>query len=361
MSDELSIVINPQDIVFTKDTLKNKTLGKGLCGLENFGNTCFMNSILQCLSHTESLREFFLLDAYKETLHTDKIQFIMVNEFNKLLRGLWYENAVVTPKSFFQYLQVLSTKCGSGIFVGNNQNDSSELLVFMLDCFHEALSTSINYDFIEKTGLSGDELIHYQANHSWHSIFKKSMSPIVSMFYNQLHVEIKCANCHEVSVSNDPISILHLPIPSILAGQTATLYDCLDHFATGETFDNENLYKCDKCGVDSNANRHEKIYKTGEHLIICFKRFSKTSEKNHAPIHFPVENLDISKYCICKDNTQYKLYAISNHVGSLNSGHYFSYVESCGNWYEFNDIYVRGLEREKIVTNSAYVLFYKKI
>jgi ubiquitin C-terminal hydrolase len=360
MSEERSIVINPQDVIFTKDDLKQKTVGKGLCGLENFGNTCFMNSIIQCLSHTESLREFFLLDTYKETLHTNKLQYIMANEFNKLLRGLWYENAVVTPKSFFQYLQVLSTKCGSGIFAGNNQNDSSELLIFILDCFHEAMSNPISNDFIEKTGLSGDELIHYQANQSWHSIFKTSMSPMVPMFYNQQHVEITCANCNDVSVSNDPISILHLPIPETVSGQTTTLYDCLDHLATCSTFDNENLYRCNKCGMETNAKRQEKIYKTGEHLVICFKRFSKTSEKNQAPIHFPVDNLDLSKYCICKDNTQYKLYAISNHIGGLNSGHYFSYIESGGNWYEFNDIYVRALDRAKIITNSAYILFYKK-
>ncbi len=360
MAEEQSILINPQDITFSIETIKNKTLGKGLCGLENFGNTCYMNSILQCLSHTEALREFFLLDTYKQTLHTDKIQFIMVNEFNKLLRGLWYENAVVSPKSFFQYLQVLSMKCGSGNFVGNNQHDSSELLVFILDCINEALTTSIP-DFIERTDLSDEELVHYRANKSWHSVLKNSMSPIVPMFYNQQHVEITCAHCNEISFNNDPILILHLPIPSLSAGQTATIYDCLDHLSICETFDDENLYKCEKCGQESNAKRQEKIYKTAETLIVSFKRFSKNGLKNQAPIHFPVDALDISKYCISKDNTQYKLYAIANHVGSLNSGHCFSYIENGGNWFEFNDIYVRGIDRDKIVTNSAYVLFYKKI
>ena len=49
-------------------------------------------------------------EKYKDTVNADKIQFILINELNKLLRGLWYENAVVTPKSFLHYLQILSVK-----------------------------------------------------------------------------------------------------------------------------------------------------------------------------------------------------------------------------------------------------------
>ena len=360
MSGEHTVTINPLEFVFNEHNIKDKTTGKGLCGLENLGNTCFMNSIVQCLSHTKWFREFILLDHFRKTLNENKIQYIAINEFNKLLRGLWYENAVVTPKSFFHYLQVLSIKCGSGQFVGNQQHDSSELLGFLMDCFNESLSQPIQDEFIEQTGLTGKELIMYNADKVWHSIFKSGISPIVNQFYSQLHVEITCSNCKNVSYNNDPMSILHLPIPAI-EDRVPTIYDCLDLLTNNETLDNENLYKCEKCDVESNANRQEKIYKTSEHLIICFKRFSKTGEKNIKPIHFPIDNLDISKYCVCQKNTKYQLYAVSNHTGGLNGGHCFSYIESDGNWYDFNDIYVHLITKEKVLTNSAYVLFYKKI
>ena len=354
-----SISINPLDILFNKDNIILKTTGKGLCGLENLGNTCYMNSILQCLSHTKWLREYLLLDTFREDLNDTKIQYISINEFNKLLRGLWYENAVVTPKSFFHYLQVLSLKCGSGQFIGNNQHDSSELLVFMLDCFNEALSKPIQNEFIENSNLSGNELIYYEANKTWHSIFKNGISPIVNNFYGQLRTEITCKNCGCSSIANDPICLLHLPIPNI-DDRVPTIYDCFDLLSKEEILDDANRYQCLKCGDLNNSSRKEKIFKTSEYLIICFKRFLTNGEKNSKPIHFPIENLDISKYCINQDNTSYRLYAVSNHVGTLTGGHYFSYIEANNNWFEFNDSRVNSLTKDKILTNSAYVLFYKK-
>ena len=74
----------------------------------------------------------------------------MVSELNKLLRGLWFDNAIVSPKGFFHYLQVLSIKLGGGQFVGNNQNDSSELLIFILDTIHEGLCKPIATPFLEQ-------------------------------------------------------------------------------------------------------------------------------------------------------------------------------------------------------------------
>lgn len=359
-STEQTITINPLEFIFNEENINLKTAGKGLCGLENLGNTCYMNSILQCLSHTKWFREFILLDQFRQTLNENKVQFIAMNEFNKLLRGLWYENAVVTPKSFFHYLQILSLKCGSGQFVGNQQHDSSELLVFLLDCFNEALSKPITEEFVEKHDLDSDALVRYNADKTWHSIFKSGMSPIISHFYGQLHVQTTCKSCNAVSSNNDPICMLHLPIPTI-EDRVPTIYDCLDLLTQDETLDNENLYRCEKCGEQSNASRKEQIYKTADHLIVCFKRFSKTGDKNIKPIHFPIENLDISKYTICQENTKYVLYAVSNHVGGSGGGHYFSYIEVDGSWYEFNDIYVHAINRDKVLTNSAYVLFYKKI
>ena len=359
-STEQTISINPLEFIFNGENIKSKTAGKGLCGLENLGNTCYINSILQCLSHTAWLREYMLLDEFRKDVDDTKVQYISINEFNKLLRGLWYENAVVTPKSFFHYLQVLSLKCGTGQFVGNHQHDSSELLVFLLDCFNEALSKPIGSEFIERVGLAENELVKYNADKTWHAIFKSGISPIVNRFYGQLNVETKCKNCNVVSINNDPICILHLPIPNV-DDHVPTMYDCLDLLTKEETLDNENLYKCNKCGESTNASRKEQIYKTSDHLIVCFKRFSKTGEKNIKPIHFPIENLDLSKYSICQDNTKYRLYAVSNHIGGSGGGHYFSYVEVEGNWYEFNDIYVNSINKDKVLTNSAYVLFYKKI
>ena len=345
------VSINPLQIIYSEDDYTIRTKDKGLCGLENLGNTCYMNSIIQCLSHTQWLRKYILLDNYKENVNDNKIQYILFQEFNKLLRGLWYENAVVSPKSFFHYLQILSIKCGSGQFVGNNQNDSSELLVFILDCFNEALSKQMELEIYPND---------LPAEKHWKTVFKSGISPIVTNFYSQLHTSIECNNCGHISYNFDPISILHLPIPDF-SDRIATLADCLEQYTSVETLDDSNLYKCEKCCQLSNAKRKEDIHKTSEYLIISLKRFNRNGTKNTKPVLFPVDELDISKYTLDGISKKYRLYAVSNHIGGTGGGHYFSYIEKGGNWYEFNDIHVQTLEKEKILTNAAYVLFYRLV
>lgn len=355
-------VIHPLSITYSRENIKSMTKGKGLCGLENLGNTCYMNSIVQCLSNTEWFREFFMTGEYKSLDKMNQIQSIMINEMNKLLRGLWYDNAIVSPKGFFNYLQILSLKIGGGQFVGNNQNDSSELLIFILDTIHEGLAKPIDTPFIEQdvSGFSETEQSRYYAAKHWYNIYKSGMSPIAENFYNQLHSNIVCSSCGESSINYDPSIMLTLPIPES-KGQIS-IYDCLDLYTSEETLDNDNKYKCEKCGELSNATKKVGIWTTSKYLIICFKRFMQNTQKNCAPISYPVDDLDMSKYVINGESgTNYRLYGISNHVGSLGGGHYFSYCRNGDKWYEYDDKMVHLLREDAIVTNGAYVLFYERI
>ena len=75
-------------------------------------------------------------------------------------------------------------------------------------------------------------------------------------------------------------------------------------------------------------------------------------------------SLDLSKYCIGYDKhkSHFNLFGICNHIGSSNGGHYYSYCKnSNGKWYEYNDSTVKEINEEKLITNNAYCLFYRKI
>lgn len=345
---------NPLDFKYTSENIFEKTKDKGLCGIDNLGNTCYVNSIIQCLSHTDWFREYLLIDKYKETVNVDKIQFIIINEFNKLLRGLWYENAVVTPKSFLHYLQILSVKCGSGQFVGNSQQDSNELLVFILDLLHESVSRPNEHLITEDN----------DAGRTWFSMYKSSYSPFIENIFSQIENKVSCNKCGNISINYDSISILNLPIPNDKS--IINIYDCFNQFKAIEDLNEANQYNCSKCDCLTDAKREETLYKTSNILIISFKRFTKIGEmitqKNTQLVNCPIDNLDLS--CITTHKTcpkKYSLYAVSNHSGSLNGGHYYSHIKKGTNWYLCNDMYIQTLNKDDVISDKAYILFYKAI
>jgi len=347
---------NPLDFKYTTENILEKTKDKGLCGIDNLGNTCYVNSIVQCLSHTEWLREYILIDKYKETVNVDKVQFILINEFSKLLRGLWYENAVVTPKSFLHYLQILSTKCGSGQFSGYSQQDSNELLLFILDLLHESVCRPNEHLITDDT----------EAGKTWFSMYKSSYSPIIQNFYNQIENKVSCNKCGNVSINYDSISILNVPIPSSKDRGELNIYDCFNQFNAIEDMNENNQYKCAYCDCLTDAKREEKLYKTSNILIISFKRFTKVedmiTQKNTKFINCPIDILDLTE--IVKDKScpkKYSLYAVSNHTGSLMGGHYYSHIKKGSNWYSCNDMYIQTLNKEDVISDKAYILFYKAI
>ena len=96
-------------------------------------------------------------------------------------------------------------------------------------------------------------------------------------------------------------------------------------------------------------------------LIVVLKRFRNDGNKINKLINFPENNLDLRKYCVGykKQTNIYDLFAISNHTGSLNGGHYYAYCKMEDNqWYNFNDTSVTKIK--DIETKNAYCLFYKK-
>jgi ubiquitin carboxyl-terminal hydrolase 8 len=298
---------------------------------------------VQCLAHTQWLRDFILLGNHESIIHKEKVQFIMTNELTKVFRGIWYDNAVVTPKSFFHYFQILSKKCGSGQFNGYNQNDSAEALIFILDLLHESIAGSMPASICDTDTTSA-------SIQQWNAMYKQSHSVIIDNIYGQSHIKITCANCGHISSNYDPYTLLHLPVP--ISNEPIDIQQCITTLSVKEVLDSDNQYKCSNCDQHTNAVREETILRTNTTLIINLKRFSKTGEKINTPVTYPLTN-----FTIC-DKT-YSLYAINNHTGGLNGGHYFSYVLQNGIWYEFNDKYVRLANQNNIISPAAYILFYK--
>ena len=341
----------------------DKYINKGLCGLSNLGNTCYMNSAIQCMSHTLILSDYFLLDRYTDDYDPTKIEHNLVREWKRLLDGLWNnDRCIITPTSFHKVVLILSERLNYNVRFGNfTQNDVQEFLLFMINTLHNALCNQV---IVKITGEIKNDLdkLALEAMKSWKQFFKDDYSVIIDIFYSQIFSATKCPDCSYISTVFNPMCYHTLSIPYI-NGETVTLYDCYTMFTNNEKLDKDNMWKCEKCNDYKCANKRLLLWSTPKILIICLKRF-KNLMKNSVLVNFPINNLDLKDYCIGyeKNRSRYNLYGICNHSGGVAGGHYYAYCKNKNEkWYKFNDSSITEISTTDLVSNNAYCLFYEKI
>jgi len=334
---------------------------KGLSGLTNLGNTCFLNSAIQVLSHTYELDDFLNTKTYRSRLN-NKHESALLLEWDELRELLWTKNCVVAPNKFVKSVQKLAQIKGLDMFTGFNQNDLPEFLIFVIDCFHSALARKVNMtisgkikDERDKTAVKCFEKIK--------QMFENDYSEIWNLFYG-IHIsQLEHAKTGEIfSMVPEPYFIINLPIPS--TNKAPSLIDCFDLYVEGELLDGDNAVTYEKTGEKIAAKKNISFWSLPTILVIDIKRFNYMNRKNQIMVDFPLENLNLSKYVIGynKETYIYDLYGVCNHSGSSLGGHYTSFVKNAnGKWYHFNDSNVSEVAMSKqIISPKAYCFFYRK-
>ncbi|XP_024994981.1 ubiquitin carboxyl-terminal hydrolase 9-like isoform X1 [Cynara cardunculus var. scolymus] len=184
---------------------------RGLAGLQNLGNTCFMNSALQCLVHTPPLVEYFLQDYTDEINKQNPLGMHgeLAVAFGELLRKLWSSGRTsVPPRAFKGKLARFAPQ-----FSGYNQHDSQELLAFLLDGLHEDLNRVKQKPYFETKDSDGrpDEEV---ANEFWSYHKARNDSIVVDVCQGQYKSTLVCPVCDKISITFDPFMYLSLPLPS---------------------------------------------------------------------------------------------------------------------------------------------------
>ena len=189
----------------------NRSSPPGLCGLSNLGNTCFMNSALQCMSNTRLLSQYLLADKHVDEINTDNplgMQGQIAHAYTHLLKDMWSgNNSSVSPREFKHTVSRFAPQ-----FSGYAQHDSQELLAFLLDGLHEDLNRIRKKPYVELKDSSGraDEDV---ATEAWDAHRRRNDSVIVDMFQGQFKSRLVCPTCSKVSVTFDPFMFLSLPLP----------------------------------------------------------------------------------------------------------------------------------------------------
>ncbi|XP_074054032.1 ubiquitin carboxyl-terminal hydrolase 4 isoform X2 [Macrotis lagotis] len=183
----------------------------GLCGLGNLGNTCFMNSALQCLSNTAPLTEYFLKDEYEAEINRDNplgMKGEIAEAYAELIKQMWSgRNTQVAPRMFKTQVGRFAPQ-----FSGYQQQDSQELLAFLLDGLHEDLNRVKKKPYLELKDANGrPDLV--VAKEAWENHRLRNDSVIVDTFHGLFKSTLVCPECSKISVTFDPFCYLTLPLP----------------------------------------------------------------------------------------------------------------------------------------------------
>lgn len=349
-------------------------VNKGITGLMNMGNTCFVNSCLQALSHTYELNRFLNDEKYKKRL-TNNPNAVLLSEWDKLRTLMWSENCIVSPGGFIATMKQIARLKNQEIFTQYSQNDVQEFLVFMLDAFHMALSREVNMTITGSVNNDKD-IIGRKCYEMMRQMYSKNYSEMLNLFYGiQMSVITDLNDPTKIlSISPEPFSIISLSIPLVEipeSGKTRvpSLLDCFSHYCNGEVMEGENAWFNDTTKQYQNIKRGMMYWSLPNIMIIDLKRVHFTErgpEKVTIPVEIPLKNLNLSSFVngYKRESYIYDLYAICNHHGNFSkNGHYTATVCTADNkWYMFNDEIVKPVEftNDTITSNLPYCLFYRK-
>jgi len=191
---------------------EGSSAAKGIVGLRNLGNTCFMNSVLQCFNQTPFFHDYFLEDKYVAEINKDNPLGNggeVARNWAELMKAMWSgKYRVVVPIDFKKTIGQFAPR-----FMGFQQQDSQELLSFLLDGIHEDLNRIHDKPYIGSIE-AGDRPLSEVAQEAWTNHKKRNDSIIVDNMHGQLKSRVECPECSRVSITFDPYSTLSVPIPT---------------------------------------------------------------------------------------------------------------------------------------------------
>jgi ubiquitin C-terminal hydrolase len=297
--------------------------------LYNIGNSCYLNSTLQCLFNNK----LFIESLYKIlqiTVGSTKDNLNMYNLVSTIVE--LYEKSFSDVGNAICLKQFLSKY--NSLFDNIEQQDSHECLVSILDILHE-----------ETKHLN----VSRNLNHSWDSYIKIfGYSFITDIFCGQIVSSIYCRDCNNV---NNTYEIFNNIMLDLRKNITSSFTEYL------AVHDMDDLITCDKCKKKTKCKKKISITTFPKTLIILLKRYNGLSRNN--------KSIELNKKIKFEDNINHKssiisysLQTVINHQGNHpNSGHYNTNIVNDCLLVDDDTILKSELQE---VSNMAYLLVYNR-
>jgi ubiquitin C-terminal hydrolase len=323
--------------------------GKGANGLMNIGNSCYINTTIQCLGHCISFLHFILMGKY------EREEGSLISELRELFVELWIKDNGVIPNRFLKYLRTHLRDLNLC-----DQHDVQEFLTLFIDKLNRSISVKIDVDdFMSHINYENTQYdkLRKKVDKAWYGSMKNEYSPLIDYLYGQSVIQIICGNCQKIHHNYEPFSNLLLPIPHNQNG----LIDCLKAYAVPEQLnENGSDWKCDGCNRCEKSLKTMKFWRLPNILAICLKRFTYDLKKNNTVVQIP-ETLDMTDFVIGQTHAKYEICSIACHIGNFFNGHYYAICKNPnGKWFRIDDTNVYELKNDFETPSNVYMVFYQK-
>ncbi|XP_021630603.1 ubiquitin carboxyl-terminal hydrolase 17 isoform X2 [Manihot esculenta] len=302
-------------------------------GLTNCGNSCYANTVLQCLAFTRPLTSYFILQLHSNACR--KKEWCFVCEFEFLILKAREGESPLSPIRILSKIQKIGSHLGHG-----REEDAHEFLRYAVDTMQSIC--------LKEAGAMGT--------------LAEETTVVGLTFGGYLRSKITCMRCLGKSERYERIMDLTVEID----GDIETLEEALAQFTADEVLDGENKYNCSRCRSYVKAKKKLTVLEAPNILTIVLKRFqSGNFGKLNKSVRFP-EVLNLAPYMRGKSDKspQYSLYAVVVHRDRMNdtsTGHYVCYIKtSHGEWFGINDSEVMPVELERVLLEEAYMLLYAR-
>jgi ubiquitin C-terminal hydrolase len=317
-------------------------------GLGNLGQTCAVNALIQCITHTPLLRNYFLNNEFDTTT--------IAYQIKDVIQLLYVQHSTVAPRALLYVLYKVFSK----MLQPGEQHDICELWMLISDKIAEDVGEPLPPP---PNPLDNDpNNLENKLHHVIYNSNNKKISPWIKYIQGVQISLLQCSNPSCLEKYNNPEVFTTLTVDIPKKG-THELKDLLLQFYRIETLDVEG-WKCDKCQQQIGAKKQIQLVKLPKILIIVIKRFAMTATGEFAKIIQPVHIDSELEFTFNNKTSKYSLFAVGNHYGNYNGGHYTASARDENDpfkWINYDDTNVNPLQNLEFLKDNkeAYILFYQ--
>lgn len=330
---------------------------KGVVGIQNMGNTCYSNSVLQLLRSCPEWNMFCLTEIFTDD-ETNKKRMIIA--YQDMLKSLWsaHKPAYVRPLGFLNEIRKAVHNSPYEMFGIPVPNDSHEFLVYLLDQFHEAIRIETPYVEQQIVSDSPVEKMRILAENGWNMFVSKNTSELVRLFFGMMRKTVNCTNCNNNTYQWEMFNSLKIPC------EGTTFHEWIKK-EVNESSDIEG-YRCDHCKGQHLAKKSSHLWRLPPCLFITLHRFHYDGRKIMTPCPYDGQPVSFQEFFapeVSAEQEMYELRGISDHHGTHIGGHYTTQFKHpiSHQWWWFDDERAQSMEQPQFSSSNYILHFLKKV